>query len=64
MAPWLITTLLSDGQLVDVVQPGALADPHLVADAELPRELDVDARMDHHAAAHPGTEKAKQPGLG
>ena len=59
--------VLADRDRLEVEQPDVLADPAVVADAELPRPQDAHAVPDEDALADVGTERPEQlrpPGLG
>ena len=50
----------SDCDLAKVVNPHVFTDPRVVADNELPRVFDGDARFKDHATSHFGAEKAHE----
>jgi hypothetical protein len=49
----------SDPHSVEAQNHHFLADPHMIADFQAPREIDVHLRADHHTTPDLGTERPK-----
>lgn len=57
------TDIGADGDGNEIVDPGTLAEPDMIANGELPRILDVDAGFDDEAVADGGAEAAEDAGF-
>lgn len=55
------TSVRTNGDLRQVINPRVFADPTVVSNLEIPRELHSNARLDVNAFTQTGPEKPEQP---
>ena len=55
--------VVTKGNLAEVVDPCVFTDPAVIADCELPRVLDSNARFEDHTAPDVCAEKAQEDAL-